>query len=148
MDNAFISEHMLEETRDRFESNLQSKTSTNGKDVSQCKIYWCPRHAQWYGEVKHCCMCGDNEDWIHVLTCKSLDTELIRAESWNKLIKGMEKWGMSQDMLLTIENGVRHYTMNPNKREHDNIPTEPSPPFRPTFYAPRNRLKVAFHAQS
>jgi hypothetical protein len=20
------------------------------------------RHAQWYGEVKPCCMCGDNED--------------------------------------------------------------------------------------
>jgi hypothetical protein len=28
------------------------------------------------------------------------------------------------------------------------MPTEPYPPFGPTFYAPRNRLKVAFHAQS
>jgi hypothetical protein len=34
------------------------------------------------------------------------------------------------------------------KREHDNMPTEPSPPFGPTFCAPRNRLKVAFRAQS
>jgi hypothetical protein len=41
MDNAFISEHMLEETRDSSEANLQSKTSTNGKDVPQSKIYWC-----------------------------------------------------------------------------------------------------------
>jgi hypothetical protein len=93
-------------------------------------------------------MCGDNEDWRHVLTCKSLDAELIRADSRKKLRKGMEKWGISQDMWLTIETGVRHYTMNPKKREHDNMPTEPSPPFGPTFYAPRNRLKVAFRVQS
>jgi hypothetical protein len=60
----------------------------------------------------------------------------------------MEKWGMPQDMWLTIENVVRHYTMNPKKRERDKMPAEPSPPFGPTFYAPRNRLKVAFRAQS
>jgi hypothetical protein len=60
--------------------------------------YTGPQHAQWYGEAKHCCMCGDNEDWRHVLTCKSLDAELSRADSWNKLRKGVEKWGMSQDM--------------------------------------------------
>jgi hypothetical protein len=47
-------------------------------------------------------MCGDNEDWIHIITCKSLDAELIRADSWIKLRKVMEKWGMSKDMLLTI----------------------------------------------
>jgi hypothetical protein len=55
---------------------------------------------------------------------------------------------MSQDIWLTIENGVRHYTINPKKREHDTMPAEPSPPFVPTFYAPINRLKVAFRAQS
>jgi hypothetical protein len=55
---------------------------------------------------------------------------------------------MSQDMWLIIENGVRHYTMNPKKREHDNMHAEPSPSFGPTFYTPRNRLKVAFRAQS
>jgi hypothetical protein len=26
------------------------------------------RHAQWYGKAKPCCMCGDNEDWRHMLT--------------------------------------------------------------------------------
>jgi hypothetical protein len=55
---------------------------------------------------------------------------------------------MSQYMWPTIENGVRHYTMNPKKREHDNMPAESSPRFVPTFYATRNRLKVAFLAQS
>jgi hypothetical protein len=93
-------------------------------------------------------MCGDNEDWRHVITCKSLDAELIRSDSWIKLRRGMEKWGMSQDMWIAIHNGVLHYTMNPKKRDHDNMPTELSPPFGPTFYVPRNRLKVAFRAHS
>jgi hypothetical protein len=38
--------------------------------------------------------------------------------------------------------------MNPKKHGHDNMPAEPSPPFGPTFYAPRNRPKVASRAQS
>jgi hypothetical protein len=55
---------------------------------------------------------------------------------------------MSQDMWLIIENGVMHYTTNLKKCEHDNMPAEPSPPLGPTLYVPRNRLKVAFRAQS
>jgi hypothetical protein len=39
MDGAFVSQHMLEEKQDSSETNLQSKTSTNGKDVSQFKAY-------------------------------------------------------------------------------------------------------------
>jgi hypothetical protein len=53
----------------------------------------------------------------------------------------MEKWGMSQDMLITIENGVHHYTMNPKKHEHDNMPAETSPPFGPMFYTPRKQAE-------
>jgi hypothetical protein len=106
------------------------------------------RHEQWYSEAKPCCMCGDNEEWIHVITCKSLDSELVRADSWIKLRKLMDKWGMSQDMWISIDNRVHHYTMNPKKRDPDNMPTEPPPSFGPTFYVPRNRLKVAFRAQS
>jgi hypothetical protein len=126
------------------------------------------RHEQWYSKAKPCWMCGDNEDWRQVITCKSLDDELIRADSWSKLRKTMEKWGMSKDMWIAIENGVRHYTVNPKKRDPDNMPPEPPPhytvnpkkhdpdnmppepppSFGPTFNAPRNRLKVAFRAQS
>jgi hypothetical protein len=61
--------------------------------------------------------------WRHVLTCKYLDADLIRADSWIKLRKVMDKWGMSQDMLISIENGIRHYKMNPKKRDPDNTPT-------------------------
>jgi hypothetical protein len=105
------------------------------------------RNEQWYGEATPCYICGDNEDWIHVITCKSLDAELIRADSWSKLRNMMEKGGMSKYMWIAIENGVRHYTVNPKKRDSDDMPLEPPPPFGPTFNAPRNRLKVAFRAQ-
>jgi hypothetical protein len=105
-------------------------------------------HEPWYGEAKPCCMCGHHEDWRHVITCKSLDAELIITDSWIKLKNQMDKWSLPSDMWIAMENGVRHYTTNPLKRDPENMPTEPSSPFRTTFYTPRNRLKVAFRAQS
>jgi hypothetical protein len=42
MDDAFVSQHMLEEKRDSSETNLQIRKITNGKDVSQFKAYWLP----------------------------------------------------------------------------------------------------------
>jgi hypothetical protein len=105
-------------------------------------------HEQWYDKAKHCCIYGDHEDWRHVLTCKSLDAELIRADSWNKLSKITEKWSLSSDMCITMENGVHHDTLNTLKCDADNIPWEPPSPFGTTFHTPRHRLKVAFRAQS
>jgi hypothetical protein len=43
---------------------------------------------------------------------------------------------------------VRYYILNTLKRDPDNMPPEPPPPFGTTFRTPRNRLKVAFRAQS
>jgi hypothetical protein len=106
------------------------------------------RHELWYGEEKTCCMCGHHEDWRHVLTCKSLDAELIRADSWSKLKKQMDKWSLSSDMWIAMENGARHYTIDPLNRYPENMPPEPPSSFRTTFYTPRSRLKVAFSAQS
>jgi hypothetical protein len=106
------------------------------------------RRELWYGEAKSCCMCRQHEDWRHVLTCKSLDAEMIRADSWSKLRKQMDKWSLSSDMWIAMESGVRHYTMNPLKRDTENMPPEPPSPFGTTFYTPRNRLKVALCAQS
>jgi hypothetical protein len=62
--------------------------------------------------------------------------------------KQMEKWSLSSDMWIAMESGVWHYTMNPLKRNPENMPPEPPSPFGTTFYTPRNRLKVAFRAQS
>jgi hypothetical protein len=60
----------------------------------------------------------------------------------------MDKWSLSADMCTAMDNGVRHYTYNPLKRDPENIPAEPPSPFESTFYTPRNKLKVAFRAQS
>jgi hypothetical protein len=73
---------------------------------------------------------------------------MIRAESWSKLKKQMDKWSLSSDMWIATESAVRHYTMNPLKRHPENMPPGPPSPFGTTFYTTRNRLKVAFHAQS
>jgi hypothetical protein len=86
-------------------------------------------HELWYGEAKPCCMCGHHEDWRHVLTCKSMDAELVRADSWSKLRKQMDSWSLPSDMWITMENGVRHYTQNPIKRDPDNMPPEPPSSF-------------------
>jgi hypothetical protein len=59
----------------------------------------------------------------------------------------MDKLSLSSDMWIATESGVRHYTMNPLKRDPENMPPHPSSPFGTTFDTPRNRLKVAFRAQ-
>jgi hypothetical protein len=106
------------------------------------------RHELWYGEAKPCCMCGQHEDWINVLTCKSMYAEMIRAESWSKLKKQMHKCSLSSDMWIAMESDVRHYIMNPLKRDPEKMPPDPPSPFGTMFYTPINILKVAFLAQS
>jgi hypothetical protein len=105
-------------------------------------------HKLWYGKAKPCCTCGQHENWRHVLTCKSLDAELIRSDLWSKLNKQIDKWSLTSDMYISMESGVWHYKMNPLKRYPENMHHEPPSPFGTTFYIPRNRLKVAFCAQS
>jgi hypothetical protein len=106
------------------------------------------RHEQWYSKTKPCCMCGEHEDWKHIITCKSPDAELVRADAWSKVRKMMDKWSLSADTWTAIENGVRHYTQNPLKRDPDNMTAGPPSPFGTTLHTPRNRLKVVFRAQS
>jgi hypothetical protein len=73
---------------------------------------------------------------------------MIRAESWSKLKKKMDKLSLSSDMWMAMESGMWNYTMNPLKRDPENMPPEPPSPFGKMFYTPRNILKVAFRAQS
>jgi hypothetical protein len=41
------------------------------------------RHQQYFGDKNTCCMCNcETEDWIHLITCGSLDASLHRAASW------------------------------------------------------------------
>jgi hypothetical protein len=108
--------------------------------MAQQKV--CSLHSKWYGETNPCCMCGEHEE------CKSLDAEFIRADLWRKIRKMMDKWSLSADMWKAMEKGIQHYTHNTLKRDPGNMPAEPPSTFGTTFYTPRNRLKVALHAQS
>jgi transposase len=79
-----------------------SKLISNARQASPSKMchnlrFTGARHELWYGEAKPCCMCGQHEDWRHVLTCKSLDAEQIIADSWSKLNKQMDKWSLPSD---------------------------------------------------
>jgi hypothetical protein len=74
-----------------------TKRISNARQASTAKMchnlrFRGARHELWYGKAKPCCMCGHHEYWRHVPTCKSLDAKLIRAYSWNKLKKQMDKW--------------------------------------------------------
>jgi hypothetical protein len=60
----------------------------------------------------------------------------------------MDKWSLSSNMWIAMENGVMHYILNPLKRDPDNMPPYPPSLFGMTFHTPINRLKVAFRAQS
>jgi hypothetical protein len=76
-----------------------SKRISKARQASAAKIchnlwFTGAHHELWYGEDKPCCMCGQHEDCRHILTCKSLDAELIRAYSWSKLKKQMDKWSL------------------------------------------------------
>jgi hypothetical protein len=73
---------------------------------------------------------------------------MISADSWSKLKKQMDKWSLTSDMWIAMDSGMRNYKMNPLKGDPDNMPPEPSLPFGTMFHTPRNRLKVAFCAQS
>jgi hypothetical protein len=73
---------------------------------------------------------------------------LIRADSWRKLRKMMDKCSMSTYMWIAMENGIQRYTLKPLKCDPDNMPAEPPSPFGTRFHTLRNILKVAFRAQS
>jgi hypothetical protein len=62
------------------------------------------RHTQWYGGTKECCLCNSQyEDWRHVISCQSIDAELLRADSWSKLKKAMDKWKIPNDVWTAIQ---------------------------------------------
>jgi hypothetical protein len=80
----------------------------------------------------------------HVEWCSVLYHESTQAN----LKKQMDKWSLPSYMWIDMESGVRYYTINPLKRNPKIMPPEPMSSFGTTFYTPRNRLKVAFCAQS
>jgi hypothetical protein len=118
-------------------------------------------HNMWYAWVKHtlyyheplpCCMCREEkEDWRHVMTCRSLDDSLHRADSWEKVKKDMAIWQLPNDFWTAIQKGLQFYIDHPLRqvKEDPHNPTpKPVSPFPHCFNQPRNLLKHAYRAQS
>jgi hypothetical protein len=82
------------------------------------------------------------------MSCQSIDAELLRADSWSKLKKAMEKWKIPNDVWMAVQKGMQHYMQHPAKRDPQDMPQESPTPFPHTFHSQRNRIKVAFRMQS
>jgi hypothetical protein len=98
-------------------------------------------------------MCSNaQEDWTHVISCRALDANLNRADSWEHVKKEMNVWKLPPDFWMATQEGIQFYIDNPEKRmmqEKDEplISQGPSP-FQPTLNNARNLLHQAYRAQS
>jgi hypothetical protein len=111
------------------------------------------KHNQYYGDTRGCCLCGNaQEDWIHVISCRVLDADLKRADSWEQVKKAMTIWKLPPDFWTTAQKGIQFYIDNPDKRklqEEDEPPITQAPaPFQHTLNNTRNLLRQAYRAQS
>jgi hypothetical protein len=53
------------------------------------------------------------EDWIHILTCLSIDACMNREESWTNARKEMAHWKLPNDFWTAMEKGLYGYTRAP-----------------------------------
>jgi hypothetical protein len=88
-------------------------------------------------------MCGNaHEDWRHVISCRALDENLNRADSWEKFKKAMAIWKLPPDFWTAVQKGMQFYI------EENEPPTTQAPaPFQPTLNNARNLLRQAYRAQ-
>jgi hypothetical protein len=99
-------------------------------------------------------MCGNlQEDWRHVISCRALDADLNRADSWEKVKRAMTIiWKLPPDFWTAVQKGIQFYIDNPHKRnlQEENEPPIPQAPapFQPTLNNARNLLGQACRAQS
>jgi hypothetical protein len=98
-------------------------------------------NGRYYGGKKYCCMCNaPEEDWIHILTCPSIDTCMNREESWAKARKSIAHWKVPNDFWTAMETVLHGYTWAPKGGA---IAT----PFPPADNNRRNHLKLSFREQ-
>jgi hypothetical protein len=71
-------------------------------------------NVRYYGGKKGCFMCNtQEEDWIHILTCPSIEANMNREESWAKARKTTKHWKLPNDFWTALEKGVHGYTRHP-----------------------------------
>jgi hypothetical protein len=110
------------------------------------------RHTLYYHEPRPCCMCEkEKEDWRRVMTCRSLDASLHRADSWEKVKKDIASWQLPNDFWTAVQKGSKFYIDHPlrgvNEDPHNLMP-HPVSPFPHGFNQPRNLLKQSYRAKS
>jgi hypothetical protein len=90
---------------------------------------------------KGCYMCNtQEEEWIYILTCTSIEACINREESWEKAKKTMKHWKLPNDFWTALEKGVHGYTQHPLYGVIDT-------PFSPTYDSRRNHLKLKIREQ-
>jgi hypothetical protein len=113
------------------------------------------KHNQYYVKTRGCCMCCNaQEDWRHAMLCRALDTDLNRADSWEKVKKAMTIWKLPPDFWTAVQKCMQLYIDNQKSRtlqEENEPPTPQAPapaPFQPTLNNARNLLRQAYRAHS
>jgi hypothetical protein len=110
------------------------------------------RHTFYYHDPRPCCICGEkNKDWRHVMTCRSLDASLHRADSWEKVKKDMEIWQRPNEFWTAVQKGLQFYINHPLRRVKEDSPKptpKPVSPFPHGFNQPRSLLRKAYRTQS
>jgi hypothetical protein len=68
------------------------------------------KNGRYYGAKKSCCLCNAlEEEWIHILTCLSIDACTSREESWAKARKAMTH-KLPNDFGISMEKRFNGYT--------------------------------------
>jgi hypothetical protein len=141
-------------TQQTFDTVNWSTCGTSFKRLSKnhninvsksCFNYWHigARHVTFYQEDRPCLFCNnEKEEWKHILTCESLDSNLNCASSWAKLKKSMEVWHLPNEFWITLEKGVAHTT------NHVGTTIDTPLPFTISTNPGRMQLWEAFKEQS
>jgi hypothetical protein len=86
------------------------------------------KNVRYYGGRKSCCMCStQEEDWIHILTCPSIEACMSREELWAKVRKAMKHWKLPNNFWTAMEKVLHGYTQNSTGGA---INTQPPPNIR------------------
>jgi hypothetical protein len=113
--------------------------------VKLCHNYWHTgsRHQTFYGGERPCCLCQETkEDWRHIISCPSLDTDYHRAALWQKVKNDMQMWCLPADFWTAIEKGIQHLSQDTQES------TSPPLPLHIAVTPIRNRIRAAFKKQN
>jgi hypothetical protein len=93
------------------ECEIAYKRLSKNRQVNISKAYFNIWHTgrkngRYYSRKKSCCLCNAlEEDWIHILTCPSIDACMSREELWAKVRKVMTHWKLPNEFWAAMKKG-------------------------------------------